>query len=180
MIRSMTFGEVADMELSMNQRTCARKPFSRILPILGAVCLTMLLAVPVTASSPGREHESEQQAAERANHESGDPSRSTRESMTTVVDPETGEAVARLPLQKADGLSVPLAKALDRSTDGLHLFELANGGRGMHLDGRFQHVLMVRVKADGSLETVCVNHAHEAEKFLKRSAAEVATQPPEK
>ncbi len=164
----------------MNRRSDARRRFPQLLTIPGAVSLTVVLALPAAASSPGDEHTPERQAAETANHEITDPSLSTHESVTTVVDPETGEIVATLTRQKAESLSAPLAKALNRSTDGLHLFELANGGRGMYLDGRFQHVLMVRVKADGSLETVCVNHAHEAEKFLKRSAAEVDTQPPEK
>jgi len=164
----------------MSQRIHARTAFFRILLIPSAVCLTMLLAVPVTASSPGEEHKPERQAVGTANHETTDPSLSADEGMTTVVDPETGEIVTTLPLQKNGALSAPLAKSLDRSTEGLHLFELANGGRGMHLDGRFQHVMMVRVKPDGSLETVCVNHAREAEKVLKRGADEAGTQPPEK
>ncbi len=70
--------------------------------------------------------------------------------------------------QKSDALSAPLANALNRSIEGLRPFELKNGGRGIHLEGRFQHALVARVKEDGSLEIVCINHPHEAEALLKR------------
>ena len=54
-----------------------------------------------------------------------------------------------------------------RSTEGLRVFELANGGKGVHLDGRYQHAFMVRVRPDGSLETLCTDNSHGAGAFLK-------------
>jgi hypothetical protein len=164
----------------MKQRTQVRLTSSSILPVLCAVILTAALAVPVAASAQGEKEGPERQALEAASSETVEPFVATDDGLEVVVDPETGEIVARLPRQKTDALSAPLANALDHSTDGLHVFDLANGGRGVHLDGRFQHVLMVRVKPDGSLETACVNHVHEAEKFLKRNAAEADMRPREK
>ena len=102
-----------------------------------------------------------------------------RDGMKVVVDPETGEVITNPPGQETEALSAPLANALNRSTEGLQVFDLANGGKGMHLGGRFQHVLVVRVKADGSLETVCVNHSPEAEKLLKHRS-EADSQPRDK
>ena len=179
-VRLTRCGRAAATELSMNQPTPTRKVPFKVLPILAAVSWIVLLAAPVAASSPGEEQRPERRASEAASAEAATSSVVANNASRVVVDPETGEIVARLPLQKTDGLSAPLARALSQSTDGLHVFELANGGRGVHLDGRFQHVLMVRVKADGSLETACVNHAHEAEKFLKRNAAEADMRPREK
>ncbi len=63
-------------------------------------------------------------------------------------------------------LSKALAHALDQSADGLEVFWLPGGGAGLHLDGRGHHALVVRVRADGTSELVCVNHAEHAERLL--------------
>ena len=46
---------------------------------------------------------------------------------------------------------------LSRSSAGLETFELASGGRGVHLQGRFQSALVVRRTDPGELELVCRN-----------------------
>ena len=79
------------------------------------------------------------------------------------VDRETGEMTVVRPGERTRVLSAPLAAALSRSTEGLRVFEISGGGKGVHLEGRFQHVLIVRMKPDGSLQTVCSNRRHEAE-----------------
>lgn len=80
------------------------------------------------------------------------------------------EAGASMPA----ALSAAIMKALDRSTAELEVFELDGGGYGVDLDGRFQHVLMVRVQPDGTVESSCVDHAHAAEKFLGQAAEKAA------
>jgi hypothetical protein len=72
----------------------------------------------------------------------------TSKTMRVIYDPETG-AIISVPFRETEGLSVPLS----------------------------QHVLMVRVKPDGSLETVCTNHSHAAEKFLRGTSDGADAQP---
>lgn len=141
-----------------------------IFPVLCTVVLTVALTAPAAASSPDEEKMPSPRAPKASSAEAAEASVVADGGMRFVFDPETGEMVAEQPLQMTNALSVPLANALNRSTEGLRVFELTNGGRGVHLDGRFQHALVVRMKADGSFETVCVNHSHEAEAILKRGS----------
>jgi ABC-type cobalt transport system substrate-binding protein len=146
----------------------------RNLLILCAVCLMAALALPSAASSPAEEEGSERQAPEV-----GSTDAVATKAMRVIYDPETGEIIS-LPFRETEVLSAPLAKALTRSADGLWVFELSNGGKGVHLDGRFQHALMVRVNSDGSLEIVCTNHSHEAEDFLEGTTAGAKPAPRDK
>lgn len=144
------------------------------LPILCAVCLMVAFVAPVAGVSPDEEGEPKLQASEAASAETV-----ATKVVRVVYDPETGETIS-VPLRGNDVLSAPLTKALTRSTDGLQVFELASSGKGVHLDGRYQHALMVRMKPDGSIETVCTNHSHEAEQFLKGKTAEAKPTPRDK
>jgi len=150
----------------MIQRHDANMNTPRTLPVLCAACLMAALAAPVVAKSPDEKERPKRKASEKVSIESAEPSVVAPERMRVIVDPETGEIIARRPRGRTEILSAPLSKALTRTTEGLRVFELSNGGKGVHLDGRFQHALMVRVKSDGSLEFVCTNHSHVAEKFL--------------
>jgi hypothetical protein len=132
------------------------------------------IAVPVAASSPDENPELRRQAPKASSAETG-----VTKLMKVFVDPETGEIIS-VPLRETDVLSAPLTKALTRSTDGLRVFELADGGKGVFLDGRFEHVLMVRMKPDGSLETLCTNSSHAAEKFLHDESAGADAEPRDK
>ena len=147
----------------------------RNLSVLCAVCFMAALALPSAASSPAEEEEGPKLQAP----EVGSAEPVTTKAMRVVYDPETGEIIS-VPLRENGVLSAPLTKALTRSTEGLQIFELENGGGGVHLDGRFQHALMVRVKPDGSLETVCTSHSHEAENFLKGRTAGAKPAPRDK
>jgi hypothetical protein len=162
----------------MTQRSCAEVTAFRILAVVLTACWIAALATPVAASSPGEKEEPERLASEKADTEVGaEASDAAPAVMKVFVDPETGEIIS-VPIRQQTGtLSAPLAKALTRSTEGLWVFELSNGGKGVHLDGRFQHAIMVRVKPDGSFETVCVDHSHQAEGFLKSKRAETDPQP---
>lgn len=145
----------------------------RIPLILCVAFVTAALAASVAAPSENeRDRQLEAQRTERV-----EISPANLERSKVAVDPETGEVVSLLSEKKIEALSAPLANALHRSIEGLQVFELTNGGRGMHLEGRFQHALVARVKEDGSLEIVCVNHSHEAEALLKRRSAEIDLQP---
>jgi len=158
----------------MNQRLNDQMISSRALSILGAICLMAAVALPVAASSPGEEVQPDGQASEAPTAEAN-----TTRAMRVIYDPETGEILS-VPFRESGVLTAPLSKALTRSTEGLQVFQLTNGGTGVHLDGRFRHVLMVRVKADGSLETMCTNHSHEAEKFLQGKPAGAKSAPQDK
>ena len=149
----------------MNNRLNGKMTSYCNLTILCAVCLMVVFVAPVAGVSPDEEGEPKLQASEAASAETV-----ATKVVRVVYDPETGEIIS-VPLRGNEVLSAPLAKALTRSTDGLQVFELKSGGMGVHLGGRYQHALMVRVKADGSLETVCTNHSHEAEKFLQGKPA---------
>jgi len=154
----------------MDQRHHARVHISRTIRALCVAFVMAAIAAPVAASSPDENRGPRRKTPEASSAEPG-----VTEVMKVFVDRETGEIIS-VPLRATDVLSIPLAKALDRSTEGLRVFELANGGRGVHLDGRFQHVLMVRVRPDGSLETVCTNSSHAAEKFLHGESAGADTE----
>ena len=135
------------------------------LSVLCALSLMMATALPVAASS-----QDDEEGPKRQVPEAGRAEAVATKAIRVVYDPETGEIIS-IPFRETEILSAPLAKALSPSTEGLRVFELANGGKGVHLDGRFQHAFMVRVKPDGSLETLCTNHSHEAENFLKGKTA---------
>ena len=155
----------------MIQRNDERLTTHRILQGLCFVWFVVALATPVAASSPDEKAEPMRQAPEAASTEAATgPPVAAAAVMKVSVDGETGE-IRLIPPREPAVLSAPLATALSRSTEGLRVFELSNGGKGVHLQGRFQHVLMVRVKPDGSFETICTNHPHEAEVLASGESA---------
>jgi len=155
----------------MNNRLHGKMTSYCNLPILCAICLMVAFVAPVAGVSPDEEGEPKLQASGAASAENV-----ATKVVRVVYDPETGEIIS-VPLRGKEVLSAPLAKALARSTDGLQVFELASSGKGVHLGGRYQHALMVRVRTDGSLETVCTSHSHAAEKFLKSTSAGADLEP---
>ena len=158
----------------MRQRSDQTMIFRRIFQVVLTACVMAAFAAPVAATSPDEKGEPKRQGPKEASVESV-----ATKAIRVIVDPETGEIIS-VPFRETDVLSAPLAKALSRSTEGLRVFELSNGGMGVHLDGRFQHALMVRVKPDGSLETVCTSHSRAAEDFLHGKTAGVKPAPRDK
>jgi hypothetical protein len=147
------------------------------LPSLFAICLIVASAAPAPASSPDAEARPERQLSGSADSESVEPSVIAGENIGVRVDSETGEATSSDSQPPAGALSFSLTKALSRSIEGLHVFELANGGQGIDLGGRYRHALVVRMRADGTFETVCVDHAREAEALLKRGSSRIDAKP---
>ena len=134
---------------------------SRVLPVLlAAVCI----AAPL-AAAPSPEGEGPELSAPEAA-----PAEVGASGMRIAVDPKTGEVVSNQ-ARESRVLSEALAYALNRSTEGLKIFSLPAGGMGVHLEGRFQHVMTVKVKADGSLELGCVDNATKAEEILHGNVA---------
>jgi len=134
---------------------------SRILPVLlAAVCI----AVPL-AAAPSPEGEGPERSAPEAA-----PAEVGASGMRIAVDPKTGEVVSN-PARESRVLSEALAHALNRSTEGLKVVSLPAGGRGVHLKGRFLHVMTVKVKANGSLEFGCVDNAAKVEEILHGNVA---------
>ncbi len=87
--------------------------------------------------------------------------------LRAFIDPETGELTSTPSRRQIEELSRLIEQQtlssvegpLSRSSAGLETFELATGGRGVHLKGRFQHALAVRVVEVGELELVCRDDA---------------------
>jgi hypothetical protein len=160
----------------MDQLNTRARTIPRLLAVACGLGVAATMAMPVAVASAAEQEHSEVRAPKAVGSECGELSVTSDDDMTVVVDPETGQIVARKARREDSMLSVSLANALSRSTDGLRVFELSNGGGGIHLDGRFQHALVVRMRADGTFETVCLDHVHEAEAFLKRGSGRVDTQ----
>ena len=158
----------------MNQRLHAQVHTPRTIRALCAAFLMAAFAAPVAATSPDEKGEPKRQLPEEASVESV-----ATKAIRVIVDPESGEIIS-VPIRGTEVLSASLAKALTRSTEGLRVFDVSSGGKGVHLDGRFQHALMVRVKPDGSMETVCTSHSHAAEKFLQANPTGVDAEPRDK
>jgi hypothetical protein len=155
----------------MSKRLYERSTFSCAVSVLCVACLVAAFAAPAAASPPGDGERGHPEVSETPAAESN-----TTRAIRVIYDPETGEIIS-VPIRENGILSAPLAKALTRSTEGLRVFELENGGTGVHLGGRFQHALMVRVKPDGSLETVCTSHSHAAEKFIRGMSSGADAEP---
>jgi hypothetical protein len=95
----------------------------------------------------------------------------------TAADGESNQVVPAELHEESGPLSGAITNALSRSTDGLQVFDLENGGRGVDLDGRFRHVFVVHVRADGSFETSCVDHVQAVEKLMGLGSAEAGFDP---
>jgi len=133
----------------------------RILPfLLAAACSATLLS----AASPPEEEGAERPAFEVSSAEVGSAG------IRIAVDPKTGE-IASIRTHESRVLSEALTRALNRSAEGLEVFDLRSGGKGVHLEGRFQHVMTVKVKTDGTFELECVDNVVKAKEILHGKAA---------
>jgi hypothetical protein len=158
----------------MSHRFRDRKILSQAIRTAATVLWVVSSAQAVAASSPEDPEENVKPGLE-----SSIAQRTESEAVRVVYDPDTGRYFA-VPIQKTPVLSAPVARGLVRSTEGLRVFKLENGGKGVRLDGRYQHTFMVRVKPDGSLETLCTDHSHGVEAFLKAGARAAKLEPQDK
>ena len=144
----------------MTRETAASKML-RFLPyfLAAACCVT-----PLSAASPPEEEGPDRPASETPSAEVG------LVGMRIVVDPKTGE-IASIRTHESRVLSEALARALNRSAEGLEVFDLRSGGKGVHLGRRFQHVMTVKVKTDGTFELECVDNVVKAQEILHGKAA---------
>ena len=158
----------------MSHRFRDRRILSTAIRIAATVLWIVSTAHVVAASSPDASEEGVEQGVE-----SSTAQRTGIRAIRVVYDPDTGRYFS-VPIRKIPVLSAPVSRGLVRSAEGLRVFELENGGKGVHLDGRYQHAFMVRVKPDGSLETLCTDHSHGAEAFLKAGARDTRPEPRDK
>lgn len=77
-----------------------------------------------------------------------------------AIDPVTGDWIG----MPAGGAG--LETSLNRSSQGLVPYRLPDGGVGVDLQGRFMNASVVRLGADGQLETICTEDHDHAEDFL--------------
>jgi len=81
------------------------------------------------------------------------------------VDPQTGKIKPLTPEEAkrlADGLKV----MLNNSTEGLVEVHHADGSVSMDLQGRFQHVMVARTEADGTITQSCIDTPEAAASFF--------------
>ena len=101
------------------------------------------------------------------------------------VDPQTGQ-IKPLSPEEAKRLADGLKVMLNNSTEGLVEVHHADGSVSMDLQGRFQHVMVARIEADGTLTQSCVDNPEAAASFFGidpqllgvEPAKGAATQPP--
>lgn len=67
--------------------------------------------------------------------------------------------------QRVAALRSSLARPLSRSPEGLNVETLPNGKRAVHLDGRFSHATILRIRPDGTRERGCFDNAEHAVEF---------------
>jgi hypothetical protein len=116
-------------------------------------------AAPLPEEGDGQEGTPTEEAATQAERQ---VPAAASQGMKVFLDPETGEMTSTPSAEQRRALSAALTRALSRSTEGLQVFDLPNGGKGVFLKGRFQHALTVRAKPDQSIETACTDHLHHA------------------
>ncbi len=127
--------------------------------------LALAAASPIAAQVP-HSSPSEGTHAEEAKAEAVMPA-----GLRAFIDPETGELTSTPTRQQVEDLTLLIEQqtlagaeaALSRSSFGLEPFELTGGGRGVHLKGRFQSALVVRLTDLGELELVCRDDAAETQ-----------------
>lgn len=86
--------------------------------------------------------------------------------LTVPIDSKTGRLKALTASETAQ-LKTALEKLMNRSTQGLHVVAHVNGTQGIDLQGRFQHVVMIRQNPDGTSETGCFTDPDAAMAFLQ-------------
>lgn len=74
--------------------------------------------------------------------------------------------------QRVAALRESLAQPLSRSVEGLTIETLPNGKQGVHLQGRFGHATMLRIKPDGTRERGCFDNVERAVEFATRDEAQ--------
>ena len=84
----------------------------------------------------------------------------TSSGLWIFIDPETGERVAR-PTEEQRVRLRKFATPLNKSDQGLEPFELEGGGRGVRLNGRFQHAMIATVRPDGTIGFHCTDQSHD-------------------
>ena len=86
--------------------------------------------------------------------------------MMAYIDPETGElTTGPRPAGVSVELDPDLENALRRDDQGLEVVKHADGTWSMDLQGRYQHVSMVRIDENGKM-TVCTDNAQAVEHNL--------------
>jgi hypothetical protein len=71
--------------------------------------------------------------------------------------------------QRVAALRKSLSRPLSRSLEGLNVDTLPNGRHAVHLDGRFGHATILRIKPDGTREHGCFDDAEHAVEFATRN-----------
>ncbi len=63
-----------------------------------------------------------------------------------------------------------VAKLVHRSSEGLKVRQLADGTKFIDLEDRYQHVVLAKINADGTISTECVSTAAGARQFVTKGA----------
>ncbi len=126
------------------------------------VGLALAAALPAAAEDPVEETAAADRQAVKDVTQTG---------LRAFIDPDTGELTSTPTRRQIEELQQAIRQQamadfdgpLSRSGLGLEPFELATGGRGVYLRGRFQSALVVHRLDGGELELVCRGDASATE-----------------
>jgi hypothetical protein len=86
-----------------------------------------------------------------------EPSAVAEAGMMAYIDPETGELTTGPAPASEVEVDADLKNALRRDDTGLEVVTHADGSKSMDLQGRYQHVSVIRIDENG-LMTVCTDN----------------------
>lgn len=95
--------------------------------------------------------------------------------LRAVIDPVTGRLTANPSPEQRRLLALAARSSLSRSLVGLRPFDLDSGGRGLHLQGRFQSALRVEVAPEGGFRMTCGDPAHDGTPHAHPEAPELGS-----
>lgn len=135
--------------------------------VTAVLVLSAAAAMVALSSNPS----TESNAAITADNASG------QAGMMAYIDPETGElTTGPRPAGVAIELDPDMQNALRRDDQGLEVVKHADGTWSMDLQGRYQHVSMVRIDENGAL-TVCTDNAKTVEHNLNHQPVSAPNAP---
>ncbi len=135
----------------------------RIAPRLGLSAAAAALALIVPLAAAG---ETPQAGTADPSESTGTPAAGPEDKrsapaaagLVVFVDPQTGEITSEPSRAQIEALSSALKSSLSRTDEGLEPFDLAGGGRGVYLGGRFHAATVVRQGPGGTVTLECVDH----------------------
>ncbi len=140
--------------------------------VLAATVAVVLLRNPNSNSTPGVPKATltggTSVAAASATAPAGAPAEA---GMMAYIDPETGDLTTGPAPAGESELDAETANAIRHDDAGLKVVTRADGSKVMNLQGRYQHVSILRIDDNGNTSTVCTDNETAAEHNLHAPVA---------